>query len=106
MKTHTKTRMAMGLVTLMSLFLFGCTQYSTAGKMDTPKEDTMTETTEQNMGNTMDTMENKTMKTDMGDMSGQKMKDSMDTMKGGTMPGTMDTTKDKMMPDSSEEMMK
>ena len=87
MKTHTKTRMAMGLVALMALFLFGCTQYSTAAKMDTSTEGTTTETTGQHMGNTMDTKVNK-------------------TMKGDTMPGTMDTTKDKMMKDGSEKMMK
>ena len=94
MKTHMTTLLAMGLVYLMSLLLFGCTQYSTAGKMDTSMEGTKMETTEPGMGNTMNTMENKTMKGDMGEMGGQNMK------------GTMDKTKDSMMEDSGTEMMK
>jgi hypothetical protein len=101
MKTHTTTLLAMGLVYLMSLFLFGCTQYSTAGKMDSAAEGTMTETTGKNMNAAMDTKENKAMKGDTGEMNGQKMEGTMDTMQG-----TMETTKDKMLNDSSKELMK
>ena len=106
MKTHIATLLAMGLVYLLSLLLFGCTQYSTAGKMDTSMEGTKMETTEPGMGNTMNTMGNKTMKGDMGEMGGQNMKGTMDTMKGDTMKNTMDKTKDSMMEDSGTEMMK
>ena len=97
MKTHNTTRMAMGVIYLMSLILFGCTQYGTAGNMDTASEGSMTEMTDKNMGSTTDTMKN-----DMGKMNDRKMESSMDTMKGGTM----DDTKDKMMQDTSKDMMK
>jgi len=98
--------MAMGLIFLMSLILFGCTQYSAASKMDNATEGSISEMTEQNMGNTMDTMEEETMKSHRGEMSGQKMEGSMDTMKGDTTKNTMDDATDKMMNDSSKEMMK
>ena len=106
MKTQNITLLVMGLVYLLSLLLFGCTQYSAAGKMDTSMEGTKMETTAPGMGNTMNTMENKTMKGDMGEMGGQNMKGTMDTMKGDTMKNTMDKTKDSMMEDSGTEMMK
>ena len=106
MKTHNATRMAMGLIYLISLILFGCTQYGTADDMDTSSEGTITEMTDKNMGNTMNTKENKTMKGDMGEMSGKKMEGTMDTMKSDTMRNTMNDSKDKMMQDSSKEMMK
>jgi len=97
--------MAMGLIYLMSLILFGCTQYGTAGDMDASSEGAMTEMTDKNMDKTMDTMKKETMKSDMGEMSGQKMEGAMDTMKGDTMK-TMDDSKDTMMKDSSKDMMK
>jgi hypothetical protein len=106
MKTHMTTLLAMGLIYMMSLLLFGCTQYSPAAKMDTSTEGTMTETTEHSMGNTIKTMKDKNMKGDMGEMGGQNMKATKDTMKSETMKNTMDSTKDTMMHDNGSEMMK